>query len=108
MRRHRCERQPGRRDRLRLRTAKVPEAIYSAIFFRETPPVGTNSICGNGALSDFRYAAPPTAFAGNTLTASAPAFQADTTSVGVIAPGKIATRMVRHAAIVGRSREGLT
>jgi hypothetical protein len=31
------------------------------MFFSETPPVEMSSICGSGALSDFRYVAPPTA-----------------------------------------------
>src|ERR1051326_7796430 len=78
------------------------------MFFSDTPPVGISSICGSGALSDLMYVAPPTAFAGNTFTASAPAVHAVSTSVGVSAPGKIGTSSTRHVSIVGTSSAGLT
>src|SRR6266540_293613 len=82
--------------------------MNSAAFFKETPPVGISSIWGSGALSDFRNVAPPTALAGKIFTASAPAFHAVRTSVGVMAPGKMGTSRMRQVSIVGMSRAGLT
>src|SRR5437763_110830 len=89
-------------------SAIAPAAMKSAAVFSEMPPVGISSICGRGALTDLRYAAPPTAPAGKTFTASAPAFQAVTISVGVSAPGKTGTSSARQVSMVGTSSDGLT
>src|SRR2546425_9416726 len=76
--------------------AQAPAAIKSFAVESETPPVGISFICGSGALSARRYFGPPTALHGKTLTASAPACQAVTTSVGVNAPGKTAMLCCLH------------
>src|SRR5690242_2865673 len=70
-------------------TAQEPAFRKSPTVSRFTPPVGTISMWGNGPFSALMYLAPPTLPHGNTLTASAPASHAASTSVGVSAPGQI-------------------
>src|SRR5579863_3136760 len=68
-------------------SAKAPAAMNSAALAAFTPPVGISEAFGNGALSDFRYFAPPTFPQGKILTRVAPWPCAVISSVGVSAPG---------------------
>ncbi len=52
--------------------ANAPAAMNSAALAAFTPPVGISDACGNGALSDFRYFAPPTFPQGKIFTRRAP------------------------------------
>src|SRR6188472_1261908 len=63
------------------------------------PPVGTNETSRNGPARAFRTGMPPIASAGKNFTASAPARTAESTSVGVVAPGKTGTPAERQKAI---------
>ena len=89
-------------------SAQAPAAMNSPAVWAFTPPVGSIFTSGSGPFSAFRYFGPPTAEAGKIFTMSAPAFQAVITSVGVSAPGMIGTPRSCAAAMVPRSRPGLT
>src|SRR5215831_3978893 len=56
-------------------TATAPARIQSPALSMDTPPVGISFNCGSGARMSLKYVG-PSAVAGNTLTTSAPAFQA--------------------------------
>src|SRR5271169_6254978 len=86
-------------------TAQAPAFRKSPVVSRFTPPVGIISIWGNGPFSALMYLAPPTLPQGNTLTTSAPASHAVSTSVGVRAPGQITLEYRLAISIVERRKD---
>src|SRR5690349_11566493 len=82
--------------------AVAPDKMKLAAVCRFTPPAAINGTCGKDACRALIYRSPPTGPEGNTLTKSAPALHAVTTSVGVNAPGNTATfRLAANSMIAG-------